>query len=72
MDDTVNHPAHYGGDVPYEPIKVIMEWKLPFTTGNTVKYIARAGKKGSYVEDLKKALFYLNYEIELAEGKRER
>lgn len=35
-----------------------------FCLGNTVKYIARAGKKGDRVEDLKKALWYLQREIE--------
>lgn len=48
----------------YEPYKVIRAWKLPFTTGNTVKYIARAGRKGDMVEDLRKARWYLDAEIE--------
>ncbi len=62
--EAVNHPAHYGGaDNPYEAIKVIEAWGLGFCLGNTVKYIARAGKKGSLVEDLKKARFYLDREI---------
>jgi hypothetical protein len=41
----VSHPAHYGGDAPYEAIKVIEAWELGFHLGNTVKYICRAGKK---------------------------
>lgn len=63
--DMVNHPAHYGGkDDPYEAIKVITAWKLGFNLGNTVKYISRAGKKSdALIQDLKKAQFYLNYEI---------
>lgn len=73
--ERVNHPSHYGGDTVYEVIKVITAWKLGFNLGNTVKYIARAGKKGrrsnDKLTDLKKAQFYLNYEIELLEGKRE-
>jgi len=73
--ERVNHPSHYGGDTVYEVIKVIIAWKLGFNLGNTVKYIARAGKKGrrknDKLIDLKKAQFYLNYEIELLEGKRE-
>lgn len=75
MTDKVNHPAHYGGDIVYEVIKVITAWRLGFNLGNTVKYIARAGKKGrrkgDKLTDLKKAQFYLNYEIELLEGTRE-
>jgi hypothetical protein len=64
--ETVNHPAHYGGeDNPYEVIKVIEAWGLGFCLGNAVKYIARAGKKGSdtEIEDLKKALWYLKREL---------
>jgi len=60
----VNHPAHYGGaDNPYEAIKVIEAWGLGFCLGNTVKYIAREGKKGSAIEDLRKAAWYLQREI---------
>lgn len=69
--ETVNHPAHYGGkDDPYETIKVIEAWQLDFNLGNTVKYISRAGKKGSYLEDLKKAAWYLQREIERIERPR--
>lgn len=64
MSDPVNHPDHYGGeDNPYEAIKVIESWSLGFNLGNAVKYIARAGKKGSATEDLKKARWYLDHEI---------
>lgn len=64
-DEAVNHPAHYGGDTTYETIKVIMAWDLGFNLGNAVKYISRAGKKNpiAEIEDLKKARFYLDYEI---------
>lgn len=57
----VNHPPHYGGDTTYEAIKVIEAWNLDFCLGNTVKYISRAGKKGTdkEVEDLLKAKWYL-------------
>ena len=64
MSDQVNHPAHYGGaDNPYEAIKVIEAWGLGFSLGNAVKYIARAGKKDSVLQDLKKARWYLDREI---------
>lgn len=54
--EAVNHPDHYGGsDNPYEAIKVIEAWELGFCLGNTIKYIARAGRKGEAVEDLRKA-----------------
>ncbi len=68
---SVDHPAHYGGaDNPYEAIKVIEAWGLGFCLGNTVKYIARAGKKGDLVEDLKKASWYLDREISTLEARR--
>jgi hypothetical protein len=60
----VDHPPHYGGaDNPYEAIKVIEAWGLGFNLGNTVKYIAREGHKGSSLKDLKKARWYLDREI---------
>jgi hypothetical protein len=67
----VNHPGHYGGkENPYEAIKVIDAWELGFSLGNTVKYISRAGKKGTdkELEDLKKALWYLQHHIEQLEN----
>ena len=73
MQEQVNHPAHYGGeDNPYEAIKVIDAWNLDFCLGNVVKYISRAGKKGnnSKEQDLKKALWYLEHEIESMKGEQ--
>lgn len=71
-ENSVDHPSHYGGkDNPYEAIKVIDSWRLGFSLGNAVKYISRAGKKThgipAQVEDLKKAVWYLNHEIERLE-----
>jgi len=64
--EQVNHPKHYGGeDNTYEAIKVIDAWDLNFSLGNTVKYISRAGKKDKQkeIEDLEKALWYLEHHI---------
>ena len=64
----IDHPHHYGGeDNTYEAIKVIEAWELDFHLGNVIKYISRAGKKGSKIEDLKKAQWYLNRAIDQAE-----
>ena len=64
MKDNINNPIHYGGiDNPYEAIKVIEAWNLGFNLGNVVKYISRAGKKNNEIEDLEKALWYLQREI---------
>ena len=65
----VNHPTHYGGaDNPYEVIKVCEAWELDRDAYlfNVVKYVARAGKKdpAKELEDLKKAVFYLQRRIE--------
>jgi len=61
----IDHPQHYGGeDNTYEAIKVIEAWELDFHLGNVVKYISRAGKKGSKIEDLKKAQWYLNRAVD--------
>jgi len=63
-DEMVEHPAHYGGeDNPYEAIKVIEAWGVGFNLGNAIKYISRVGKKLDTLEDLKKASWYINREI---------
>ncbi len=70
--EQVNHPNHYGGkDNNYEAIKVIDAWDLGFSLGNTVKYISRAGKKdpNKELEDLKKALWYLQHHIDSLQNK---
>ena len=73
MSEAVNHPAHYGGaDNPYEAIKVIEAWGLGFCLGNVVKYISRAEKKGATIEDLRKAAWYLQREIENREKRCQR
>ena len=63
--DQVNHPQHYGGsDNIYEAIKVIEAHHLNFCLGNAIKYILRAGKKDDLLQDLRKAKFYLDREID--------
>jgi hypothetical protein len=69
-NDLVIHPTHYGGkDNPYEAIKVIEAWDVGFNLGNTLKYISRAGKKDNIIQDLEKALFYLDREIQNRKNK---
>jgi len=67
--EMVNGPQHYGGkDNVYEVIKVCEAWGLDKDAYlfNVVKYVARAGKKDPQkeLEDLKKAIFYLNRKVE--------
>jgi len=65
MSEMVNHPSHYGGEGnPYEAIKVIEAWNLGFCLGNVVKYISRAGRKADRLEDLSKAMWYLQRQID--------
>ena len=66
--NTVSHPAHYIAGRTYEPRKVIADWGLNFNLGNAVKYISRAGRKGNKIEDLRKAIQYIEFEIEELEG----
>lgn len=63
--EMVDHPAHYGEGI-FEAINVIEAWGLGFNLGNAVKYIARAGKKGDRREDLRKAKWYIERELNCA------
>ena len=65
MNDNVNHPSHYT-DGSIEVINFIEDKKLNYHLGNAVKYISRAGKKDpeKYTEDLQKAVWYLQREID--------
>ena len=67
-EDLVNHPAHYktGG---IETIDFIEAKELDFHLGNVIKYIARAEHKGSKLENLQKAQFYLNRAVSKLESK---
>ena len=71
LKESVHHPKHYGGDQPYEAIKVIEAWDLDFCLGNVVKYVSRAGKKDPdlEIEDLKKASWYLQRRIDQLESR---
>ena len=65
MNDPVN-PNHY--HLKIEPIDFITENKFEWCLGNVVKYISRYKNKNG-VEDLKKAMWYLNRQIEIEEKK---
>jgi len=66
--DPVVHPSHYTFG-SYEVIDVLEDW---FATDPLLwqvgKYIARASHKGRELEDLKKALFYLQRRIKKVES----
>lgn len=68
LSTNVDHPNHYGGDTTYETIKVLKAWLTAeqyqgFLIGNSIKYQSRYRNKGG-IEDLKKAMWYLNKYLE--------
>lgn len=72
-DNSVKHPNHYNqGDI--EVIDYIHDQRLGFNLGNAIKYISRAGRKSDnkHIEDLEKAIFYINDEIERIKGESPR
>ena len=67
MTDPVHHPQYYTGFSNGAEVIDIAE-NLTFNTGNAVKYLARAGRvdgrvKGDVLQDLEKARWYINREI---------
>lgn len=67
-DDPVHHPKHY---THYKGLEVIqLTEQMNFNKGNAVKYIARAGIKdeANEIEDLEKARWYIQREIERIKG----
>lgn len=70
-DSAVDHPQHYA-DTKIEVIDYIEDKNLGFCLGNAIKYISRAGRKGSAamdakqkaIQDLEKAIWYIKRRIE--------
>ena len=61
--DNVNNPEHYNiGDI--EVIDFIDSWNLNFNLGNVIKYVVRCDYKDDKIEDLQKAIFYIEREID--------
>lgn len=78
MEDKVNHPSHYCWLKDKCGIEVIdITRHLDFDLGNAIKYILRSGKKTEQgyndiekeIEDLQKAVFYINDKIKLLNDK---
>ena len=77
-DENVSHPSHYTWLKKKCGIEVIdITRHMDFCLGNAIKYILRAGHKQDAsltdnqkeIEDLKKAVFYINDRIAQIEGK---
>ncbi len=66
IQDMVNHPPHYTSHPSgIECIQVTEHYG--FCIGNAIKYLWRSGLKGNDIEDLKKAVWYINREIKKRE-----
>lgn len=68
-NDCINHPQYYNkGKI--EAWDFIEDQKLDFFLGNAIKYVTRAGKKSSdtYIQDLRKAIQYLEKKISIIES----
>jgi hypothetical protein len=67
MSDMVNHPVHYTSH-PSGVETIQITEHLNFCLGNAIKYIMRSELKGKQLEDLKKAVWYIEREIKRLEG----
>lgn len=76
-EDKVNSPSHYNWLKKLAGVEVIdITRHLDFDLGNAVKYILRAGRKteegydnrSKTIEDLKKAVWYINDKIKTLEN----
>ena len=63
MTDTVNNPKHYTSHPSGVECIEITE-HMNFCLGNAVKYVWRASLKGKEIEDLRKARWYIDREIQ--------
>ena len=61
--DMVNHPKHYTSHPSGVEVIQITE-HMNFCLGNAIKYILRSELKGKQIEDLKKAIWYIEREIQ--------
>jgi hypothetical protein len=67
MTDPVNHPSHYTAHPSGIECIQITE-HMGFNLGNAIKYVWRADLKGNSLEDLRKAIWYIDREIQKREA----
>lgn len=65
-NDPVNRPSHYTSHPSGVEAITVCE-HMSFNVGNAMKYLWRADLKGNTIEDLKKAAWYINREIQKRE-----
>ncbi len=63
MSDPVNHPKHYTSHPSGVECITVVE-HMNFNVGNAMKYLWRADEKGNSLQDLQKAAWYVQREIE--------
>lgn len=63
INDPVNHPSHYTWHPSGVEVIQITE-HMNFCLGNAIKYILRSDHKKDQIQDLEKAVWYINREIE--------
>ncbi len=66
MSDNVNHPKHYNSHPSGVECITVVE-HMNFNVGNAIKYLWRSDHKNG-LEDLKKARWYVDREIQRLEG----
>ena len=69
IHDPVNHPKHYTSHPSNIECIQITE-HMGFCLGNAIKYIWRADLKSDAIEDLEKAIWYIQREIDRRESNR--
>ena len=62
-------PKYYDAK-EFDVIDICKSYNLNFNKGNVLKYICRSGKKDDEIKDLKKALNYINREIEYLQDEK--
>ena len=67
--EQLEHPKHYCSHPSGVECIQVTEW-MNFNLGNAIKYIWRASLKGKELQDLKKAVWYIQREIERINGGR--
>ena len=65
-------PQHYNNGQAYDVIDIVKDYNLNFNEGNALKYIVRARHKGQHLDDLRKAIDYLQREIKHHESRIEK
>ena len=69
QNDPVNHPEHYTKH-PSGVECITITRHMSFNIGNAMKYLWRAGSKENHIQDLEKAIWYIQDEIKRVKEKK--